>query len=85
MGPGRGGLPLHDYDDNWILFVKLENGRWPNPNAQDKRGALSISPSTVCCDDYWILMCDSNRNLFHTGNRETGGKWTCTTKKNQVN
>jgi hypothetical protein len=29
-------------DDRWFLFV---NGRWPNPSAQDKRGAVAISES----------------------------------------
>ena len=31
------------------------NGRWPDPNAQNKRGELSISPSMVCSDILYHL------------------------------
>ena len=41
--PVRTAPPLLP-DDRWFLFV---NGRWPNPRAQDKRGAVAISPSIV--------------------------------------
>jgi hypothetical protein len=30
-----------DDDNRWFLFV---NGRWPNPSAQDKRGAVAYFP-----------------------------------------
>jgi hypothetical protein len=44
LAPLLGAMPLL-IDDNWISFVKRQMAK---PNAQDKKGAQSISPTTVC-------------------------------------